>query len=406
MQKKIYVIDVNKQQNEEWSFEKWVRYFNMDPVERKKIFNVISVEFTTTELENWVNVPDLIQNMDWVRLWPKRYKNITCTESGKANYPKVQHYCLMGVAGSYTDFHIDFGGTSVWYHVIKGKKVFILIPPTEKNLEAYEKWNKNPQQGSIYFADLIDKKEVLKCEINAGNTFLIPTGWIHAVYTPVDSVVFGGNFLHSFNSKLQIQVAGIEKRCQVSQEFMFPYFEEMNWLAASDHVNRILTEKENHALTDWERQSLICIIDFLSQNKEYFPLSLIEENGEWWGLYIIDVLLSFLQGKKIPDKEKYLPLPLYGSSPLSIQSCFCQLQKDEEKEVYIGCDYCGSWFHASCIGLDNEEAQKLQFYYCKDCKLKLKEKNRKREETPFQVESLFELDLAPLQKKVKIDTVE
>ena len=29
----------------------------------------------------------------------------------------------MSVAGCYTDFHIDMGGTSVWYHVLKGQKV-------------------------------------------------------------------------------------------------------------------------------------------------------------------------------------------------------------------------------------------------------------------------------------------
>lgn len=45
-------------------------------------------------------------------------------------YPKVQKYCLMSVAGCYTDFHIDFGGTSVWYHVLKGSKVFILARNT------------------------------------------------------------------------------------------------------------------------------------------------------------------------------------------------------------------------------------------------------------------------------------
>ena len=32
--------------------------------------------------------------------------------------PEVQKYCLMSVKDSYTDFHVDFGGTSVWYHVI------------------------------------------------------------------------------------------------------------------------------------------------------------------------------------------------------------------------------------------------------------------------------------------------
>ncbi len=44
----------------------------------------------------------------------------------------------MGCEGSYTDFHIDFGGTSVWYHVVKGEKQFFLIPPTPENLAAYE----------------------------------------------------------------------------------------------------------------------------------------------------------------------------------------------------------------------------------------------------------------------------
>lgn len=31
----------------------------------------------------------------------------------------------MSVGGCYTDFHIDFGGTSVWYHIMRGKKVRI-----------------------------------------------------------------------------------------------------------------------------------------------------------------------------------------------------------------------------------------------------------------------------------------
>ena len=41
-------------------------------------------------------------------------------------------------------------------------------------------------------------------------------GWIHAVYTPVDSLVFGGNFLHSFNMDLQLRIADIEVKTHVS----------------------------------------------------------------------------------------------------------------------------------------------------------------------------------------------
>ncbi len=37
--------------------------------------------------------------------------------------PQVLLYALMGPAGCYTDFHIDFGGSSVWYHLAVGRKV-------------------------------------------------------------------------------------------------------------------------------------------------------------------------------------------------------------------------------------------------------------------------------------------
>jgi len=37
----------------------------------------------------------------------------------------------------------------------------------------------------------------------------ISSGWIHAVLTPVDSLVFGGNFLHRYNIALQLRWAWI-----------------------------------------------------------------------------------------------------------------------------------------------------------------------------------------------------
>ena len=36
-------------------------------------------------------------------------------------------YALMSVAGCYTDFHIDMGGTSVWYHILHGQKVRLIL---------------------------------------------------------------------------------------------------------------------------------------------------------------------------------------------------------------------------------------------------------------------------------------
>lgn len=43
----------------------------------------------------------------------------------------------------------------------------------------------------------------------------VPSGWIHAVYTPEDSLVFGGNILHSFNIPMQLSIHEIENRTKV-----------------------------------------------------------------------------------------------------------------------------------------------------------------------------------------------
>lgn len=57
-----------------------------------------------------VEVPDIARKLSWVEnYWP---------DDSVFPKPFVQKYCLMGVEDSYTDFHIDFGGTSVWYHVL------------------------------------------------------------------------------------------------------------------------------------------------------------------------------------------------------------------------------------------------------------------------------------------------
>lgn len=64
----------------------------------------------SSRMSELVRVPDVAQKMSWVEnYWP---------DDSFFPKPFVQKYCLMGVKDSYTDFHIDFGGTSVWYHVL------------------------------------------------------------------------------------------------------------------------------------------------------------------------------------------------------------------------------------------------------------------------------------------------
>ena len=97
-----------------------------------------------------------------------------------------------------------------------------MIQPTPRNLAAFEKWAKLPSSSEIFFGEMADW--CYKCHLKAGQTLFIPTGkdnndlelvlcyflccllgWIHAVLTPVDSLVFGGNFLHRYNIGLQLK---------------------------------------------------------------------------------------------------------------------------------------------------------------------------------------------------------
>nr|XP_038945405.1 lysine-specific demethylase 2B isoform X9 [Rattus norvegicus] len=234
----VDVMDVNTQKGTEMSMSQFVRYYETPEAQRDKLYNVISLEFSHTKLEHLVKRPTVVDLVDWVdNMWPQHLKEKQ-TEATNAlaemKYPKVKKYCLMSVKGCFTDFHIDFGGTSVWYHVFRGGKIFWLIPPTLHNLALYEEWVLSGKQSDIFLGDRVERCQ--RIELKQGYTFFIPSGWIHAVYTPVDSLVFGGNILHSFNVPMQLRIYEIEDRTRVQPKFRYPFYYEMCWYVLERYV--------------------------------------------------------------------------------------------------------------------------------------------------------------------------
>ncbi|KAK5639176.1 hypothetical protein RI129_011668 [Pyrocoelia pectoralis] len=214
------VIDVTRQSDIKMKLSDYVAYYNS--TNRIRIFNVVSLEFSETGLSRYVEAPIVARKLDWVNImWMRNYH---------IPPPRVQKYCLMSVKDSYTDFHVDFGGTSVWYHVLRGEKIFYFIRPTPANLTLYQQWMTSSNQSETFFGDQVDC--CYKCTLRQGETMLVPTGWIHAVLTPVDALVFGGNFLHSLNIPMQLQIYEIEKKVKTLEKFRFPFFETINWFAA------------------------------------------------------------------------------------------------------------------------------------------------------------------------------
>ncbi|THH09560.1 hypothetical protein EW145_g1926 [Phellinidium pouzarii] len=250
----VEVMDVATQSNTPgYTLGRWAEYFSTPPSARDRIRNVISLEISDTPLGAQVVPPAFVRELDWVEIfWPANKKG-----PGQV-YPKVQLYCLMGVAKAWTDWHIDFAGSSVYYHIHSGAKTFYFIRPTPVNLAAYERWSGSDLQTSTWLGDLVDA--VYKVELTEGNTMVIPTGWIHAVYTPVDTLVFGGNFLHSYNIATQLRVREIESSTRVPKKFQFPFFTKLCWYAADASLRAL---KAHEDFTPRVLASLMALARFL-----------------------------------------------------------------------------------------------------------------------------------------------
>lgn len=235
----VEVIDVRTQMSSSsWTLDDWASYFETPAAEREKLLNVISLEVTGTRMEEMVAAPAMVAESDWVeRDWP-RDKRPAAEDASK--WPKVQRYVLMGVQGAFTDFHIDFAASYVYYHVIWGKKVFLFAPPTPANLNAYRAWTSSARQEAEWLGDSLQR--LARVEIAAGETMLIPAGWIHAVHTPQDTLVIGGNFLSDFNVAMHWRLEELEIATRVPRKFRFPHLMRLAWYVAQGWSERLPME--------------------------------------------------------------------------------------------------------------------------------------------------------------------
>ncbi|XP_077460490.1 lysine-specific demethylase 2A-like isoform X2 [Stigmatopora argus] len=339
----IDVMDVSTQKELEMSMAQWTRYYETSSPQREKLYNATSLEFSNTKLENLVKRPSTLDLIDWIdNMWPRHLKERDSTNSiSDMQYPKVQRFCLMSVKGSYTDFHIAFGGTSVWHHVLKGSKVFWLIPPTTQNLDLYEHWVLAGKQGDVFLGDRAS--DCHRIEIHQGCTFIIPSGWIHAVYTPMDSIVFGGNFLHSFNIPMQLNICNLEDRTRVPMKCRHPFFYEMCWYV----LERYIVSLTRMSYLTPEFQKLSLDIDSSFQQEEEEEKSVSEEVSEHLSdrpaVHLTPLELEGLWNlvgklESLPSSKKCVPPGIQNSLGLitHIKAILKEHANDDPQQSYTG----------------------------------------------------------------------
>ena len=57
-------------------------------------------------------------------------------------------------------------------------------------------------------------------------------------YTPKDSLVFGGNFVHMHSLEMQLTIFRLEKKMRVGKDYKFPYYQKLMWFVAWDFLKQ------------------------------------------------------------------------------------------------------------------------------------------------------------------------
>ncbi|EGT55132.1 hypothetical protein CAEBREN_25500 [Caenorhabditis brenneri] len=241
---KITVIVGGEAAKEEWTIEKFLDKFeNWD--DKEGTLNNLSLEVTNShpELSEQIVVPEFVREhsiVDKVEgLLKKRIAEleaaqikqtlVTLLKKKLENLPQLQKYLILSTKNSFTDIHIDFSASSVYYHVVVGKKIFYFCRPTKEMLEAYKK----NELGIDTKTWLGEKGEWYRVEICAGQTAMLPSSWPHYVFTPVKSIVIGGNFLTEDALQKQFDITKLEEqRLRMDETYegnMYRGFRDVMW---------------------------------------------------------------------------------------------------------------------------------------------------------------------------------
>ncbi|CAL2049245.1 unnamed protein product [Caenorhabditis brenneri] len=216
----------------------------------------------------------------------------------------MTRYLIVSMKHAFTDMHVDPAGSSVYYHVIKGKKVVWMAPPTEENLSLYERFEKEKKDNVLW--------NVAKClhefqrvEIREGNTLLIPPAWPHFVYTPTDTIVVGGNYLKLKDVDLHFKVVQIEKATNAPKKETFPFFwETLYAYTRLVFIPKLEKAKTNATLTEEDRRTARLLHSELSQ-VEHLENNYNEKQPKvWFDREIRDQTVESLKDFIIPEPQQ------------------------------------------------------------------------------------------------------
>ncbi|KAK9812027.1 hypothetical protein WJX73_009824 [Symbiochloris irregularis] len=203
----------------------WLNYMTKASEDRTgPLLNVLGLQICRTRAKGLITAPAAVRALDLVNTaWPKGEQD---------SRPEEIVVVLSSPAGAVTDWHIDFGGSCAWYHVISGSKTFVLAPPTPHNLRAFELWAcPSDAQSGVDFSKTAEG--LVRVTVNGGESLLIPSAWLHTVLTATNTLMAGGHFLHALALRQHVAIWEMEDRMGTPMQARYPSFQPLMTHAAA-----------------------------------------------------------------------------------------------------------------------------------------------------------------------------
>ncbi|EGT41573.1 hypothetical protein CAEBREN_12105 [Caenorhabditis brenneri] len=232
------------------SLKEFLDLFQTKAVYRLTVYNLLSFETShIPELKELIDIPQFAKD--------RTMFNGLVLQNDNYNYDR---YVIMSQAGAFTNFHIDFGGTSTYFYQLTGTKIFYFVEPTDANIAAlglYIRTNKF-DGGPGWFGN-IPGINVKKAALTAGNTLFMAAGWIHAVYTVTDSIAISGSIFDRSRIEMNLKIRKYEKEARMRKDRTVVQFVKYHYEYL---IQKLLPEVGDHnirkvAMVTTEEQKLV-----------------------------------------------------------------------------------------------------------------------------------------------------
>jgi len=243
----------------------WIlKQFDVPPKDRECLLNSIhpaashEVQGCSGNTDALAQMPTALRDANISRRW----------------WPNASVFLLISMQGTSMGYHLDLWATAVFYLVLWGQKMFVVAPPTPSNLRAFQAWQQGDERAGVgEFPAKLEGAKLLT--LTQGQSLMLPSGWIHAVFTPEDSCVLGWNWQpkEQLPAMLSVVRADWGPKTEEMRQLKAFKFEELVrklWDVLAEEVaslheacHRPYGEEEAHDVGPIQRNVLGVLVSFL-----------------------------------------------------------------------------------------------------------------------------------------------